>query len=539
MNDDANKFETTINDCRPIIADNIKNPRDVIRFINLFMPKYEKIKEKVDFSDFLMLSLIRYNYYSEYRDLYEKRFTQETTSKINVTDKNGKTEEQKHRLLTLKKDDEINKILAEKVKDEERRDNLKKILEELFKEKDIYDEKTFLKIKYPKRFKSYFDVFFTNEEANIEKKEDISEAYYNPNLFDGNIFKIRLDNILETNILEDLKRTIGVDSKNEADLRDYLQKLLWINKRKVEQIDRIRDLILNDSDTVKVLRAKINNYVSIILEEFKKNPPLNILADFVNDKENKIILAQNEISEIIKAEMDINMIPMNGFNISRFQVTQELYRVVMGKNPSRFNGHNLPVECVTWYDAVEFCNKLSEKCKLAEYYKLEDIERGNDGQIVKAIVNIKGEKANGYRLPKEEWWKDAAEHCLLDEKKKTTEYAGTNDRNELKNYAWYYENSGDKELDDAKWSADLLSKNNCRTHAVGTAKKADELKIHDMSGNVWEWCEDWYDENRSSRVLRGGSWNDYAQYCRVSNRGNYPPGNRYSSFGFRLALSSI
>jgi len=558
MEDGYNSYYSSIiTRYRNIITDNIKNPRDVTRFINLFMPKYEKIEKNVDFHDFLMLSLIRYNYYSEYRDLYDGDFIEETVEKnIEIERSKGNSYQQKQiPVLYLKTDiDDILKRKFEGRKDREK-DNFKKLLEELFNSKtkrtlftketqNTYDEQNYEScIKFKENFDVYFQVFVADE----------------------------------TNDLEFIKKTNVLSLKNIKGFKDYLQRLLKVNKREIEQSDRIRELIFNDSTTSENLRIKIGiedneeSYKDIIFDEFKKIPPLNILADFVNDKENKIILEKDEISEIIKAEVDMNMIEIQGgeftmmdgskakkvkvdeFKISRFQVTQELYRAIMSENPSHFNGHNLPVERVSWYDAVEFCNKLSALCGRKPYYRIDketkDENNKNDNDELKWTIAI-NKDADGFRLPTEAQWEYAAQHCRKDGVK-TTEYAGTEDRKELKNYAWYYENSGDKELDEGKWNVDLLSKNNCRTHTVGTAPKADELKIHDMSGNVWEWCWDWYGEyddkdtdnpvgasTGSSRVLRGGSWDYIALCCRVSNRYYFTPDNRYFSFGFRLVLVS-
>jgi len=212
------------------------------------------------------------------------------------------------------------------------------------------------------------------------------------------------------------------------------------------------------------------------------------------------------------------------FWISKFLVTQAQYESIMGNNPSYFKGEKLPVENVSWYDAAEFCNRLSKQFKKENRYIEKDRKLEEDTS------------KKGFRLPAEIEWVFAAKHCRIDDTE-TTEFAGTNNRGELKNYAWYYENSGDKEINEAKWSIDSMNKNNCRTHEVGTEKKAAELKIHDMSGNVWEWCEDWYDDKNRNRVLRGGGWGGNAEDCRVSSRFNLTPDYRNDFIGFRLALS--
>lgn len=175
-----------------------------------------------------------------------------------------------------------------------------------------------------------------------------------------------------------------------------------------------------------------------------------------------------------------DMVKVNDtFSIGKTEVTQRLWRAVMGNNPSKFLGENSPVEMVSWYDCQEFCDKLSQLT----------------GRI--------------FRLPTEAEWLYAARGG---EKSRGYEYSGSND---LYRVAWYTENSGQM------------------THPVGQ-KMPNELGIFDMSGNVWEWCSDLYDS--SDRVLRGGSWNSYASNCRVASRGSNPPVSRYGFNGFRLAL---
>ncbi|MCL2414960.1 MAG: SUMF1/EgtB/PvdO family nonheme iron enzyme [Bacteroidales bacterium] len=209
------------------------------------------------------------------------------------------------------------------------------------------------------------------------------------------------------------------------------------------------------------------------------------------------------------------------FSMGKCQVTQAFYMQIMGcKNPSDNVGEKLPVEQISWYDCVEFCNKLSDKYGLKKYYNIN----GND-----VTHNPNG---NGFRLPTENEWEYTARYWSRKDKQECKIYAGStyhkedvggniiDDDQELGKYAWFSENS--------KYS----------THEVGTVQKAEELAIYDMSGNVWEWCEDLYDESGSYRVLRGGSWYFNARYCRVSYRFSYSPDDRHFSIGFRLALGS-
>jgi len=179
------------------------------------------------------------------------------------------------------------------------------------------------------------------------------------------------------------------------------------------------------------------------------------------------------------------------FYIGVYEVTQEQYESVMGINPSHFRGSNRPVESVSWNDAVEFCRRLSQ---------MEGVT---------------------YRLPTEAEWEYA---CRANT---TTDYYWGSDSAER--YTWYGQNSG------------------YQTHDVGQ-KRPNAWGLHDIAGNVWEWCSDWYDEDYYSRspsrdpqgpssgerrVLRGGSWSDYPRYLRVSYRNWFSPVNRLNYNGFR------
>jgi formylglycine-generating enzyme required for sulfatase activity len=217
-------------------------------------------------------------------------------------------------------------------------------------------------------------------------------------------------------------------------------------------------------------------------------------------------------------EKPICCVCVNDFSIGKYPVTQEQYESVMGKNPSRFknSGKNAPVEKVSWYDAVEFCNKLSEK---------EGLQKCYTGSGRSIICDF---SANGYRLPTEAEWEYAAKGG---NKSKGYKYSGSNNVDEVAEYD---------------------GNNNKSTKPVG-GKKANELGIYDMSGNVWEWCNDWYNsdyyesspasnptgpDSGNYRVFRGGSWNYYDRYCRSAYRGHSKPVISYSSIGFRLARSS-
>ena len=201
------------------------------------------------------------------------------------------------------------------------------------------------------------------------------------------------------------------------------------------------------------------------------------------------------------------------FFLGIHEVTQGQYQAVMGENPSQFKGSDdLPVEQVSWLDAVLFCNKLSEQEKKTPFYRINGRE-----------VTIAG--GNGYRLPTEAEWEYA---CRAGS---TTLYPFGDDMSKLGDHAWYESNSG------------------LKTHPVGQ-KRPNAWGLYDMLGNVWEWCQDWYEDGyyrasppadppgpseASYRVIRGGSWNDNARYCRPASRYGSAPEYRGDYLGFRVA----
>jgi len=198
------------------------------------------------------------------------------------------------------------------------------------------------------------------------------------------------------------------------------------------------------------------------------------------------------------------------FSICTTQVPQKEFESIMGFNPSTFKGYNLPVDSVTWYDTILFCNAKSkaENKKMVYSYKEQKME-GNHCLLLSDIkINP---KANGYRLPSEKEWEYAYRAGS------TTEYFWGNNPDDADKYAWYSKNS------------------NNTTHPVGT-KLPNKFNLYDMTGNVWEWCFDIYAEMECYRVLRGGSWNFNDSSLRSASRyGNYPDGRYYGYVGFRLA----
>ena len=219
-------------------------------------------------------------------------------------------------------------------------------------------------------------------------------------------------------------------------------------------------------------------------------------------------------TDALEREKPVHSVTLDGFYIGKYEVTQGQWKAVMGTTVAQQRdkgnpawglcgeGDNYPMYYVSWEEAIAFCEKLSE---------------------------LTGKT---YRLPTEAEWEYAARGG---QQADGTKYAGGNT---IADVAWYYDNSyalGEGHSDFG-------------THPVGQ-KQPNGLGLYDMSGNVWEWCSDWYDSDYysgssavnpqgpssgSGRVCRGGSWSNSAQYCRVSYRDGGTPGSRSGNLGFRV-----
>jgi formylglycine-generating enzyme required for sulfatase activity len=216
-----------------------------------------------------------------------------------------------------------------------------------------------------------------------------------------------------------------------------------------------------------------------------------------------------------------HQVTVSGFYMSNYEVTQTEYEAVMGSNPSSFKGGNLPVENVSWYDAIEYCNKRSLKEGLKPAYK------GTGDSITCDF------KANGYRLPTEAEWEYA---CRAGTKGPFN--TGTNITTSQANYNgdYPYNNNSNGEY-------------RAKTTAVGSFAPND-WGLYDMHGNVREWCWDWFGDYSSgrqtnpsgaasgyNRVDRGGNWYTPARSLRSAFRSYYSPSYKYDGLGFRLARS--
>ena len=232
------------------------------------------------------------------------------------------------------------------------------------------------------------------------------------------------------------------------------------------------------------------------------------------------------------------------FYIGKYEVTQKEWMEVMGSNPSKFTGDNLPVETVSWYDCVEYCNKRSIKEGLKPYYNIDknkkDPDNRNEIDDIKWTVTINAD-TKGYRLPTEAEWEYAASGGP---QSKSYTYSGSDDIDKV---AWYWQNSGDTNLT-GFWFWPRIEQNHDKTHSVG-GKKPNELGFYDMSGNVREWCWDWYGDldsngtgpkgstSETGRVWRGGGWIGGDFCCESSFRGNFEASGKGPDQGLRVCRS--
>jgi formylglycine-generating enzyme required for sulfatase activity len=221
-----------------------------------------------------------------------------------------------------------------------------------------------------------------------------------------------------------------------------------------------------------------------------------------------------------EVDAELHEVSLSAFFMDKNLVTQEQFQEVMGENPSRWKGEGNPVEQVRWSDAVRFCNKRSE---------LEGLKPSYDLATWKCDFN-----ANGYRLPTEAEWEYACRAGAT-----TAYYFGENE-SKIGDYAWYDKNSGG------------------HPRPVGQ-KKPNVWGLFDMAGNLWQWCNDFYQvdyytqsptqdpkgpDDGKTKVVRGGAWRFSADNCRAGYRYNESPGYAdvcfgYDIYGFRCVRNSL
>ena len=306
-----------------------------------------------------------------------------------------------------------------------------------------------------------------------------------------------------TELQNKLSETESLAEKRSGEIAKLKERLYLAEKELSEKNSEILSLKNTLSDVKAILantQTELEKYKSAEKEERKQQGLFK-----VENVEFKMIYVEGGKFKMGSDSGDTDEKPVHDVTLSDYfigetVVTQALWKAVMGYNPSYFKGANLPVESISWNDCQEFIRKLNDH--------IQD--------------QLKGRR---FALPTEAQWEFAARGG---NKSQGYDFSGSDD---IYDVAWYKNNSSK------------------RTQPV-KRKRANELGLFDMSGNVWEWCQDWYESSYpsspqtdpvgpstgSSRVYRGGSWFSYARNCRSAYRNNYTPDYRYNFLGLRLVL---
>jgi formylglycine-generating enzyme required for sulfatase activity len=326
------------------------------------------------------------------------------------------------------------------------------------------------------------------------------------------------------------KKMEGIDNVMFLQKQQRILKGLWDQFQKISRtIEQIDDILLNpmqfervDLNTLRKGKIQLEEQLDQIIEkatscarepnkhkidpsEFSHTAPalptryrLEDLIEFVNIPAGSFMMG----GDVYSNGLPIHLVNVKAFRMGKYPITQKQYLEVMGDNPSDFKGdENCPIEQVSWHQAVEFCQKLSQRT----------------GQTV--------------RLPSEAEWEYA---CRAGS---TGKYCFGDDKSKLGSYAWF--------------GALFVENSDRKTHPVGK-KSSNAWGLHDMHGNVWEWCEDIWHENyqgapsdgsawinggdRDIKVRRGGSWISFDNDCRSANRGMVVADYRSDINGFRVVV---
>ena len=311
------------------------------------------------------------------------------------------------------------------------------------------------------------------------------------------------------------------------DMVDFIDKQITDNegaiKKYILDLAKFEKLELDENNIEKIIKE-----LKGTIKKYSGKKASNVESKF----ENMVFVQggkyQPSFADEEKEVFDIE--------VCKYPTTQKMWTEVMENNPSYFKGDNKPVEKINWWQALDYCNKLSEKYGLEPVYDLSKSAQGIlmikelGGEIVYPdVANFKN--TEGFRLPTEvEWeWFARGGQIAIEQGTFDYTYSGSNNFNEV---AWYYDNSGG---------------DNGSTKDVGL-KKPNQLGLYDCSGNVWEWCYDTtenieegknyiykaFDSSNINRRLKAGSWFNYAKVCTVLFRDPAQATYANNGFGFRL-----
>ena len=391
---------------------------------------------------------------------------------------------------------------------------------------------------YSDRILLYTDNFIVNYEALSGKKAPNMETELNDAVIEEYTNNVDMYNSLLTrgDPIIYFEVDYNVTSENDDKPSQYrfnFSRIRVINtvSGKVTQtsaLSKVQSRTMKPENDLREI-VGITSYEKALLKEFKRNINLMPLPEAIKLQrwfENSIqqglqlskafssyVLLENK-TRILQMSVKI---PNTKFTMLKTEVTQSLYQDVMGENPSRIIGENYPVECVSWYDAIYFCNKLSLLCGLTPVYSVNGKTNPDKwgytphkGKYIEWKIS-QNLSANGFRLPTVEEWQYAAKGG------QNYTYSGSNYLDEV---GWCNSNSGD------------------RTHPVAQ-KKANGYGLYDMSGNVDEWCWDVNPDYSDNRYYCGGSCNNNGYYCKVDGRDYDGAYYQYSYLGFRIVCSAF
>ena len=353
------------------------------------------------------------------------------------------------------------------------------------------------------------------EDKNLEYIKEIVETKR-----DNPKYNLTIVIVSEENLpfqLKDFSKFIDESElESKKKIRKYIMELVQIEKIDLTQreVESILNLLINDIEKIykKRTNKKQNEETSTEVEEYKKK---NIkVKDMILVKGGKY---KPSFLEEEKETFDIE--------VCKYQVTQAMWEKIMENYPSAFRGKKKPVNMVSWWETLEYCNRLSKKYGLRPVYDLRKqkeqilMVKQLDGKVV-AHDKADFSKTEGFRLPTEiewEWFAKGGEVAQKDGSF-NYKYSGSNNIGQV---AWYFKNSG------------VDKKSDKEIHEIAL-KKANQLGLYDCSGNLWEWIFDVDKESEKNRKIRGGCYYSAPEICRIDFCHAEDSTKTFENIGFRV-----
>lgn len=380
----------------------------------------------------------------------------------------------------------------------------------------------------------YTDNFIVNYEALSGKKAPDMATELNDSVIEEYTNNVDMYNSLLTRGDPIIYFEIDYNVTSEADNKPSQYKF---NFNKIRVINTVSGKVTQTSSLNKVQPRTmkpewdLREFAGVVEKEKAKFDPEKYPVEVYMVKGQSLKNAKKSVARDIEVAKMFNSfgikmvnIPGKNFKMHNTEVPQKLYTSIMGSNPSYYKGDNNPVDNVSWYDAIYFCNKLSEKFGLTPVYSVDkttDVSKWGYTPHKKNSIRgsvMQNTSANGFRLPTEVEW----------------EYAARGGQN--------YTYSGSNNLDEVGWCEDNSGN---RTHPVAQ-KKSNGYGLYDMSGNVWEWCWGVDDPKEGNyRYYRGGSYgrcdrglgSSYGGNCEVDNGDDYFANYQINNVGFRIVCN--